>query len=71
MKILKLGWLYIGLLIVSVIIFSCIWRWLDNGLVAFLLIIYPIAYFIAGYFAHYLKIKQRLTQRRNRQCLVS
>lgn len=69
MKISKLGWLYIGLLIVSVIIFSCIWRWLDNGLVAFLLIIYPIAYFIAGYFAHYLK--QRLTQRRNRQCLVS
>lgn len=53
MKISKLGWLYIGLLIVSVIIFSCIWRWLDNGLVAFLLIIYPIAYFIAGYFAHF------------------
>lgn len=71
MKISKFGWLYIGLLIVSVIIFSCIWRWLDNGLVAFLLIIYPIAYFIAGYFAHYLKINQRLTQRRNRQCLVS
>lgn len=62
MKISKLGWLYIGLLIVSVIIFSCIWRWLDNGLVAFLLIIYPIAYFIAGYFAHYLKIKAKLTQ---------
>lgn len=50
MKISKLGWLYIGLLIVSVIIFSCIWRWLDNGLVA---------YFIAGYFAHYLKIKAK------------
>ena len=59
MKISKLGWLYIGLLIASVIIFSCIWRWLDNGLVAFLLIIYPIAYFIAGYFAHYLKIKAK------------
>lgn len=59
MKISKLGWLYIGLLIVSVIIFSCIWRWLDNGLVAFLLIIYPIAYFITGYFVHYLKIKAK------------
>ena len=35
MKISKLGWLYIGLLI------------------------YPIAYFIAGYFAHYLKIKAK------------
>lgn len=58
MKILKLGRLYIGLLIVSVIIFSCIWRWLDNGPVAFLLIIYTIA-FIAGYFAHYLKIKAK------------
>lgn len=55
MKISKLGWLYIGLLIVSVIIFSCIWRWP----VAFLLIIYPIACFIAGYFAHYLKIKAK------------
>lgn len=59
MKISKLGRLYIGLLIVSVIIFSCIWLWLDNGLVAFLLIIYPIAYFIAGYFAHYPKIKAK------------
>lgn len=59
MKISKLGWLYVALLIASVIIFSCIWRWLDNGLVAFLLIIYPIVYFITGYFAHYLKIKAK------------
>lgn len=51
MKISKLGWLYVALLIASVIIFSCIWRWLDNGFVAILLIIYPIVYFIAGYFA--------------------
>ena len=57
MKISKIGWFYIGLLIVSFIIFSCIWRWLDNWLIALLLIIYPIFYFIAGYFAHYLKIK--------------
>lgn len=58
MKISKLGWLYVALLIASVIIFSCIWRWLDNGLVAFLLILYPIVYFMpAGYFAYYLKIK--------------
>jgi hypothetical protein len=28
-------------------------------MVASLLIIYPIAYFIAGYFAHYLKIKAK------------
>jgi hypothetical protein len=57
MNITKLGWLYIALAIASVIIFSCIWRWLDNGLVALLLIIYPIVYFIAGYFAHYLKVR--------------
>lgn len=59
MKISKLGWLYIGLLIVSVIISTVSGLWLDNGLVALLLIIYPIAYFIAGYFAHYLKIKAK------------
>jgi hypothetical protein len=64
MKISKLGWLYVALLIASVIIFSCIWRWLDNGfvdilLIIYLLIIYPIVYFIAGYFAHYLKIKAK------------
>lgn len=64
MKISKLGWLYVALLIASVIIFSCIWRWLDNGFVdilfiIYLLIIYPIVYFIAGYFAHYLKIKAK------------
>ena len=57
MNITKLGWLYISLAIASVIIFSCIWRWLDNGLVALLPIIYPIVYFIAGYFARYLKVK--------------
>lgn len=64
MKISKLGWLYVALLIASVIIFSCIWGWLDNGFVdilfiIYLLIIYPIVYFIAGYFAHYLKIKAK------------
>ena len=60
MNITKLGWLYIALAIASAIIFSCIWRWLDNGLVAFLLILYPIVYFIAGYFVHYLKVKASL-----------
>ena len=60
MNITKLGWLYISLAIASVIIFSCIWRWLGNGLVAFLLILYPIVYFIAGYFVHYLKVKASL-----------
>jgi hypothetical protein len=64
MKISKLGWLYVALLIASVIILSCIWRWLDNGfvdilLIIYLLIIYPIVYFIDGYFAHYLKIKAK------------
>lgn len=60
MNITKLGWLYISLAIASVIILSCIWRWLDNGLVAFLLILYPIVYFIAGYFVHYPKVKASL-----------
>lgn len=59
MKISKLGWLYVALLIASVIIFYCILRWLDNGFVAILLIIYPIVYFVAGYFAHCLKIKAK------------
>ena len=57
MKITKLGWLYIALVIATLIIFASLWRWLDNGLVAILLIIYPLVYFVAGYFAHYLKIK--------------
>lgn len=57
MKISKLGWLYIALAIVSFIIFSCIWRWLDNWFLAVLLIVYPLVYFVAGYFAHYLKVK--------------
>nr|DAR27332.1 MAG TPA: hypothetical protein [Caudoviricetes sp.]DAS89699.1 MAG TPA: hypothetical protein [Caudoviricetes sp.] len=57
MKISKLGWLYIALAIASFIIFSCIWRWLDNWFLAVLLIVYPLVYFVAGYFAHYLKVK--------------
>lgn len=57
MKITKLGWLYIALVIATLIIFASLWRWLDNGLVAILLIVYPLVYFVAGYFAHYLKIR--------------
>lgn len=57
MKITKLGWLYIALVIITLIIFASLWRWLDNGFIAILLIVYPLVYFVAGYFAHYLKIK--------------
>lgn len=57
MKISKLGWVYIAFAIATLIIFACLWRWLDNGLIAILLIVYPLVYFVGGYFAHYLKIK--------------
>lgn len=57
MKISKLGWVYIAFAIATLIIFACLWSWLDNGLIAILLIVYPLVYFGGGYFAHYLKIK--------------
>lgn len=55
MKTVKLVYLVFAL--VTLIIFACLWRWLDKGLIAILLIVYPLVYFAGGYFAHYLKVK--------------
>lgn len=57
MKISKFAWVYIAFAIVTLIIFACLWRWLDSLFEAILLIVYPLVYFVGGYFAHYLKIK--------------
>ena len=60
MKISKFAWVYIVFAIVTLIIFACLWRGLDNLFEAILLIVYPLVYFVGGYFAHYLKTKSSI-----------